>query len=215
MESTSICEYKEQFLFRTRVHQLYPYEIKTVQDDFFNSSEKLTRIVQLGNMLQYQSETKLFEILSAIALLLLGIKGYTRSTTDDFLFLISTGFTFAALYWILTVVFQVKYVGSFYFSNFSIKEDNFEIKSRYPPSREREQFLEAIKIRQKAIAIEDLIHTLTADWTAYEIQEHLIYMQRTYNLTEVESQALQEQLLTKLNSLKNRNSGTAPDSSGN
>lgn len=210
-----ICEFKENFLFRKRLHQLYPFEIRTIQDDFFTTRIQVTRLADLGTLLQYQSEVKLFELLTAIAFLLLGMKGYTCSSTDELLFLIATCFTFAGVYWILNVLFKAKYVGSFYFSDFGVKEGTFEIKSRYPPTKELEEFLQALKLRKKAIAIEDQVHAITTDWTAFDIQEQLTYLQRTYNLNEVESQALKEQLQAKFNSLKNKNSGTAPDSSGN
>ena len=168
--------YEEKFLFRTRVHTLTNNEIRTQQNDFFTSSDILTKIEDLGHRLQYKSDLRLFDIFVSIVFFIIGIKGLIKSASDSIVFAISIILIFTALYWIVVVLFNLKYVGGFYFSN-SIEKTNgiFEIKSKYPASKELELFLHEIRLRQRDIAIENLIKYLDKEAS----NEHHL-MQATY-----------------------------------
>lgn len=199
MENNNKFQYKEKFLFRTRVHTLTNNEIRTQQNDFFVSSEVLTKIQDLGHRLQYKSDLRLFDIFVSIVFFILGIKGLVKSSSDSILFAISIILIFSALYWIVIVLFNLKYVGGFYFSNSTEKTNGtFEIKSKYPASGELELFLHEIRLRQRDVAIENLIKYIDKD-DSYE--EHLMqatYIKHTFSMSDSEFDSLINRIKAKV-----------------
>ena len=192
-------QYKEKFLFRTRVHTLTNYEIRTQQNDFFISSDKLTNIRDLGHGLQYQSDLRLFDIFVSIVFLVLGVKGLVKSLNDGIVFAISIILIFSALYWIVIVLFNLNYVGGFYFSNFPEKtKGTFEIKSKYPASAELELFLHEIRLRQKDIAIENLIKFIDKDASDEEHMMQAIYIKHTFPMSDSEFDSLINRINAKV-----------------
>ena len=80
-------QYEERFLFRRRVHTLTPNGIRTQQYSFFNHSDITTDFEKLGPLVQYQSDLHLSEVIMASTFLILGIRGLTKSSRDEILFL--------------------------------------------------------------------------------------------------------------------------------
>jgi hypothetical protein len=200
MENNKKFQYKEQFLFRTRVHTLTNNEIRTEQNDFFISSDILTKIEDLGHRLQYKSDLRLFEIFSSIVFLVIGIKGLVKSVSDSIVFAISIIMIFSALYWIVIVLFNLKYIGGFYFSNSTEKTNGaFEIKSKYPASEELALFLHEIRLRQRHIAIENLIKYLDKDESDEEHLMKAIYIKHTFPMSESEFDSLINRIKAKVN----------------
>lgn len=156
--------YEEHFLFRKRVHTITPLGIRTQQYGFFNASDRLTSIEKLGGpLIQYQSDLRLTDVIVAITFLVIGIKGLSKSFNDDLLFSISIILIAVAIRWIVGILFSLEYVGSFYFSNGTLKEkDSFEIKSKYPANEKLEAFLHQIRLRQKELAINKLFNATYA-----------------------------------------------------
>lgn len=199
MENNNKFQYKEKFLFRTRVHTLTDNGIRTQQNDFFVSSDILTRIQDLGLRLQYKSDLRLFDIFVSIVFLILGVKGLVKSKSDNILFAISIILIFSALYWIVTVLFNLKYVGGFYFSNSTEKTDGaFEIKSKYPASGELELFLHEIRLRQRDVAIENLIKYIDKDDSDEEHLMQATYIKRTFSMSDSEFDSLINRIKAKV-----------------
>jgi hypothetical protein len=203
MKSQDKFRYEEKFFFRTRVHIITDNGIRTVQNDFFISSDIVTNFENLGLQLQYKSDLKLFDIFIAIVFLILGTKGILKSSNDSILFAISIILIFAAIYWIIYALFNLTFVGSFYFSN-STKKDNggFEIKSNYPASKELEIFIHEIRLKQKDIAVENLIKYIEDESTEDDVIRHLAHIKQTFPMTEEEVILLSKRIKNKLNKYK-------------
>ena len=142
MENINEHVYEEKFLFRTRKHILSEHLIRTQQTGFFTSSDITTRIEQLGYLLQYRADLQLKDVFISLVFFVIGIIGMSKGITDSIAFCISIILIFTALYWTVSVLFNLKHIGSFYFSNSTEKSKNsFEIKSGYPPSEALKSFL--------------------------------------------------------------------------
>ena len=191
MENTNQIRYEEKFFFRTRVHTITSSGIKTQQRSFFNSSEITTRFEELGSLLQYKSDLRLQDITISTVLLIIGIKGLTKGFNDDVVFAISTILIFSSIYWIVSVLFALKHIGSFYFSNSTEKTPNsFEIKSRYPPDQRLELFLSQIRARQKEMAIENLLRSITVDLSFEDFKSEATFIKNTFSMEENEFASL-------------------------
>ncbi len=202
MENSNDFQYKEKFFFRTRVHILTNNYIRTQQNDFFISSDILTKIEDLGYRMQYKSDLRLSEIIVSIVFLVLGIKGLIKSTSDSILFAISIILIFTAMYWIVTILFNLKYVGGFYFSNFTEKTGTFEIKSKYPASAELELFLQEIRLRQRNISIENLIRYIDKDASDEEYLMQVTYIKQTFPMSDSEFDSLINRIKVKVDKSK-------------
>lgn len=203
MDNNEKFQYKEQFFFRTRVHTLANNEIRTEQNEFFISSVTLTKIEDLGHRLQYKSDLRLFDIFVSIVFLILGIKGLIKSTSDIILFAISIILIFSALYWIVIVLFNLKHVGSFYFSNSTEKPyGTFEIKSKYPASEDLELFLHEIRLRQKNIAIENVLRYIDKDATDEEHLMQATYIKHSFPISDSEFDSLMNRIKEKVDKYK-------------
>ncbi len=191
MENNNKFQYKEKFLFRTRVHTLTDDGIRTQQNDFFTSSDILTKVEDLGSRLQYKSDLRLLDIFVSVVFLILGIKGLVKSTSDNILFAISIILIFSALYWIVIVLFNLKYVGGFYFSSSTEKANGaFEIKSKYPASEELELFLHEIRLRQRDVAIERLLKYIDKEASDEEHLMQATHLKHTFSMSDSEFDAL-------------------------
>ncbi|HMT55180.1 MAG TPA: hypothetical protein PKD16_19385 [Saprospiraceae bacterium] len=180
-------QYKENFWFRKRTHTLLSSGIKTEQNSFFNSSSIEIKFSDIGSILQYRSDLKLSEVVTSIVFFILGIKGLVKSTQDNILFAISVILIATGTYWLINILFNLKHVGSFYFSDSITKStDALEIKSKYPPSNELNQFLHEILKAKKDYDIDNLIDTISPELTSEEIQNEILYLKRKYSLHENE-----------------------------
>lgn len=199
MEHTDNLQYKEKFLFRTRVHTLTNNEIRTQQNDFFTASDISTSIADLGHRLQYKSDLRLFDVFVSLVFFIVGGKGLLKSAGDSIVFAVSIILIFSAFYWIITVLFTLKYVGSFYFSNTTEKgTGTFEIKSKYPASKELELFLQEIRLRQRDIAVENLLRYLDKEATEEEHRQQATYIKQTFPMTDSEFDDLMNRITDKL-----------------
>lgn len=124
-------------------------------------------------------------------MLIIGIKGLTKGFNDDVVFAISTILIFSSIYWIVSVLFALKHIGSFYFSNSTEKTPNsFEIKSRYPPDQRLELFLSQIRARQKEMAIENLLRSITVDLSFEDFKSEATFIKNTFSMEENEFASL-------------------------
>lgn len=190
--------YSENFLFRKRTHVILPDGVKTHQKSFFNSSESTIKYEQLGSIIQYQSQLKLTEIITSAVFIILGVKGFMKSTTDDVLFAISVILIAIAFYWLISILFSLKHIGSYYFSDRIKKNENtLEIKSRYPASIELDQFLNEILRRKKNSEISYLVDSLSKELSEIEIKQETSYLKRKYLLSEQEYRTILNQIRHK------------------
>ncbi len=200
MENIDKFKYEEKFFFRTRIHTITANGIRTRQNDFFTSSDITTNIADLGHQLQYKSDLRLLDIFVVIAFLILGIKGIIKGPSDSVLFAISIILIFSALYWTVYALFNLNHVGSFYFSNSIEKtKGGFEIKSNYPASKELEMFIHEIRLKQKDIAVENLINYIDDESTEDDLTRRVTYIKQRYPITEDEVILVLERLKKKLN----------------
>jgi len=180
-------KYVENFLFRTRTHTLLKEGVRTEQNSFLNSSDIITKYHQIGSIVQYRSELKLSEIITSIVLFLLGLKGLSNSSMDEVLFAISIIFIAVAVYWLIQILFNLEYVGSFYFSESVSKNKNtFEIKSRYPASEELLEFSSILVKYKKNAEINYLAETLSPELTEDETKLQVLYLKNKYLIDDFE-----------------------------
>jgi len=145
---------------------------------------------------------RLSDIFVSIVFLILGIKGLIKSTSDSILFAISIILIFTAIYWVVTILFNLRHVGGFYFSNFTEKTGTFEIKSKYPASEDLELFLHEIRLRQRDIAIENLIKYIDKDAPD---EEHLVqatYIKHAFPMSDSEFDSLINRIKVKIDKSK-------------
>lgn len=180
-------QYIEKFLFRKRTHTLLSNGIRTEQNSFFNSSSIETKLSDIGSIVQYKSDLKLSEVVTSIVFFILGVKGLSKSNQDNILFAISVILIACGVYWVINILFNLKHVGSFYFSDSVTKaSDAFEIKSKYPPNKELNQFLQEVILAKKVVDIDYFINTISPELTSEEIQNEILFIKRKYSLNESE-----------------------------
>lgn len=193
-------KYEENFLFRKRSHTIIEEGIKTEQNGFFNSSVIVTKFDQIGSIVQYKSELRLSEVLTSIVFLILGIKGLSNSAADSVLFAISISLIAIAFYWLIIILFNLKYIGSFYFSDSIHKDKNvFEIKSKYPPKKALQDFLSKITELKKEADINYFIERVSDDITNEDLNAELRYIKRKYLLEEDEIQKIRARIIDNQN----------------
>jgi len=198
-------KYEENFLFRKRTHSIIEDGIKTEQNSFFNSSAIETKFNQIGSITQYKSELKLSELVTSIVFLILGIKGLSKNKSDDILFAISVILIAVAMYWTISILFQLKHVGSFYFSDTIKKQkDTFEIKSKYPASAELNEFIETIISSKKTYDINYVVDSFSPEITSEEIRNEISYLKRKFLLTEEEFEDMIRRIRDKRNTDDNK-----------
>lgn len=187
MSENNALTYEEKFFLRKRIHTLTPKGIRTVQSSFFNSSDIITSYDQLGRFSQYKSELRLLELIVSIVFLILGIKGLTRSSLDDVLFVISVILIASAVYWFINIFYKLKHIGSFYFSNSMDKRLNdYEIKSNYPASKELQIFIDAILTKKKEMSIAQLLDEINSESIFENFESHAKYLKRDYLMSDEE-----------------------------
>jgi hypothetical protein len=206
MENNGIYQYEETFFFRKRIHTLVENGIRTSQNDFFISSDILTKFENLGYQLQYKSDLKLFEVATVITFLVLGVKGLIKDPSDNILCSISIILIATAAYWLISIVFKLEYIGSFYFSNSTEKtKGGFEIKSRYPPSGDLQNFLHQIRVKRMEIAVDQILDSITSDSNIEEIEsEQAAYLKKLFAMDADEFSLLLDKIRQKHQSKTNK-----------
>lgn len=196
MENKEI--YVEKFFFRTRTHTIEDSGIRTVRNDFWVTSDVVTRYESLGRLVQYQSNTKLSDWFVIGVFLILGIKGLLEGAQDNSVFAICIILIAVALYFLISYFSHLQHVGAFYFSNTIEKTGDFEIKSKYPASPELEHFIKQVRLKQKEIALRNLITYACSDDNINYLTKELNELRSHYPMTDDEYAVTVQRLKDRL-----------------
>jgi hypothetical protein len=190
--------YEERFVLRMRIHSLTAQGIRTRQIALFRMSDTIVPYEALGRGVQYNTDFNALHLLMALFGKAMGIRGLSISAGDPALFFIATGILAISVYSIGAMLFTLKYVGSFYFSDSTEKEKGaFEIKSKYPPSEQLQRFITAIRQKQKEIAQRELLSSVNPELHLYYHKTSAEQLKDQFAMTEEEYEAFWQAIKEK------------------
>ena len=177
--------YIESNILRKRIFSLEENGVRVSSESIFGHKQIFHPIDNVGPYIQYDKEVNFLNIIVSIVILVIGIKILLESTKDNFLFIIAISFIFGSLYWIINTVFNLEYIGSFYFSNSTIKDKNsFEIKSPYPASKDLELFLNNVVKLQIDRAKEKILERVNHETNFVYLESSVKELNRKFNLED-------------------------------
>lgn len=200
MKKLKLHQYTENFWLRKRTHTILPTGVRTESSSFVSTSDQITEYKDLGKYAQYHSDYSLMDLFIVIGLFGVGVKGLTNAHMDEILFAISLFLILLGFYFLIKYIYDLKYIGSFYFSNPDKKAQNvFEIKAKYPPNQDLASFIAQILKQKRELEINKLLEKVQP-YSNFKIEKILAELDKIndwYDITEKEIEA-SEQLVLKL-----------------
>lgn len=179
--------YKEEYLIRQRTFKIESEGIRVKKSSFFSNNEIFYPIEEIGPHIQFDKSPLLFNTICTIVMLIIGINILINTSTDSFIFIIGTSLIGGGVYWLISTILNLEFIGSYYFSHSTKKNKGaLEIKSSYPASENLKLFLEEIIQLQTKRKINSLVENINIESKYIYLEKRAKEIKRTSNLTSEE-----------------------------
>lgn len=170
-------KYREDLFLRKRLFELDTHGVRVIDDGLFRTTSRYIKFKDITSSYYYHKDSLANEYFMILMFLAFSVYVPLKFFNDFFLMILSLGFLIWAIYMIIDIIKESKYMGTIFFRNIEQrKESGLFFKSSYPYLSLTQEFLDELRMRKVYYHFEDLVSVVDNNHVGFvSFQENYLF----------------------------------------